>query len=94
MNDKVPISWCYRVVKHNHVSRDWFDLQEVHYDGEGEVFGYVPTGVTANSREDLVGKLKLMLSAAKSNMSALICNEGTGKSPKVFNDNVEGFTDE
>ena len=92
--DKVPVVWNYRVVRHDHVSYDWFDLQEVHYDDEGEVFGYMPTGITANTHNALVEKLAAMLKAAADPRAVLMCNEGMPKLPKVLNDNVDGFTDE
>ena len=90
--DKVPVVWNYRVVRHDHVSYDWFDLQEVHYDDEGNVFGYSQTGIMGNTRDDLVEKLEMMLKGAKSCVPALKCNEGMDKPLKVLNDNVDGFS--
>lgn len=56
--------WNYRVIKRVENGETLFDLQEVHYDDEGTVYGYSDASVTSwDTLENLRGTLELMRQA-------------------------------
>ena len=73
-----PFTWNYRVIKHIDENEDWYDLQEVHYGEDGEVFGFVKVdAIVAHSREGIVGRLEMMLRDVESTRLRTLVDEDT-----------------
>ena len=71
-----PFTWNYRVIKHIDKNEDWYDLQEVHYDEDGKIFGFVKVdAIVAHSREGIVGRLEMMLRDVESTRLRTLVDE-------------------
>ena len=52
--------WNHRVIKLN-ISDDYYKISEVFYNQDGSIFGYINTGVSGESIDDIRETLEWML---------------------------------